>query len=242
MAKGRKEKRKSKPGEIPRFANLPVELVLKSEAVTTLNHAAFRVLTILSGQCWYRRLGENEGNNGTAALTEMHAKQYGFKGRDTLYGSLRELTERGLIVVTREGLRLKSVFTLYAVGWLPVTHVNAQQVSPHIAATAIPIIPNCLSHLGYIPDFREWKSSKEQSRKSVPEAGIRTDGRECTVPISGSDESKYVPTVGNRATKYVPTIGNTLRSTGRAGLRMTSVSAQASAQPVSPTPTPSEPT
>jgi hypothetical protein len=232
---------RSKPGEIPRFANLPVELVLKSEAVTTLNHAAFRVLTILSGQCWYRRLGENEGRNGTAALTEVHAAQYGFHGRNTLYRSLGELTERGLIVVTREGVRVRNVFTLYAVGWLPVTHINAQAVSPHIQATAVPV-PRSLSHLGYIPDFREWKSPKKHSPPSVPQAEIVTHGGECTVPTMGSVEPKYVPMVGNRAAKYVPMVGNTSRSTGRAGLRMTSVSAQASAQPVSPAPNPGEAT
>jgi len=210
--KTRQKVKSRRGGEIERFAKLPVEEVLQAEAVTTLNHAAFRVLVIIAGQCWYDRFNP-KGNNGTAALTESFALRFGFRGRDTLYSSLRELTERGLTVVTREGLRLKNRFTLYGVGWLPVTHVNGQPLDTHIAATAVPV-PRCLEHLGYIPDFREWKASASIPKAGSVGAGMDPDSRECTLPTAGNGRTEYVPIIGNREAKYVPTIGNTLDSRG----------------------------
>jgi hypothetical protein len=96
------------------FARIPVS-VLESLAVTELNHAAFRVLVILASQ-WHGN------NNGTLALTESHARRFGLRGRDTLYRSLRELEAHGLIVRTRQGMKLKKHFSLWAIGWEEITH------------------------------------------------------------------------------------------------------------------------
>ena len=101
-----------------RFARIPVS-VLESEACTTLNHAAFKVLALIAAQ-W---IGHN---NGALALTESFARQYGFKGRNTLYRSLKELEARGLLVCTRRGYKSKTIFTLYALGWEDINNRDGQ--------------------------------------------------------------------------------------------------------------------
>lgn len=103
------------------FARIPVS-VLESAAVTTLNHAALRVLVILASQ-WRGK------DNGTLALTESYARRFGFNGRDTLYRSLRALEERGLIVCTRRGVKIKNHFTLYALGWEAITHRDGKPLA-----------------------------------------------------------------------------------------------------------------
>lgn len=99
-----------KSGRCPeRFARIPLS-VLTSEAVTTLNHAHLRVLLILATQY-------SGSNNGTMACTPLYARQFGFRGHDTVYKALRELEARGLIVRTRMGIKQRDVFSLYALGW-----------------------------------------------------------------------------------------------------------------------------
>jgi hypothetical protein len=97
-----------------RFARIPVS-VLESLAVRELNHAALRVLVILASQ-WCGN------NNGTLAITESYARRFGLCGRDTLYRSLRELEAHGLIVRTRQGMKLKNHFSLWAISWEDITH------------------------------------------------------------------------------------------------------------------------
>jgi hypothetical protein len=103
-------------GETERFAKIPVS-VLESIAVTTLNHAAFRILTILAAGYW-------GGNNGALALTPAYARRYGLTSRQTIYDSLKELEARGLIECTRRGMKVKNIFTLYALGWMPINNRN----------------------------------------------------------------------------------------------------------------------
>jgi hypothetical protein len=95
-----------------RFALIPAS-VLRSEAVRTLNHAYLRVLLILAVQY-------SGSNNGSLACTPRFAEQFGLRGRDTVYKALRELVARGLIVHTRQGIKQKDVFSLYALAWQPV--------------------------------------------------------------------------------------------------------------------------
>ena len=116
-------------GEGERFARM-TDSLMQHPSVTTLDHAAFRVLTILTIGARSPGLGRHDrGYNGCQAVTDSHAKKYGLRSRDTVYRSLRKLTERGLIVKTREGHRNKSHFTLYAVGWLPITHRNGMPLN-----------------------------------------------------------------------------------------------------------------
>jgi hypothetical protein len=177
-----------------RFARIPVS-VLESEACTTLNHAAFKVLVILASQYW-------GGNNGALALTESRARKYGLKGRDTLYRSLRELEARGLIVCTRRGFKSKKVFTLFALGWEPINNRDGQPVE-------VPQPANNARWLG-------WRSTVPTtgSDQAGSKIGIHTDSRESLVPIIGSDEAVSVPIRHTDAPVCVPMVGNTLRISG----------------------------
>lgn len=168
---GRKKDSRSKE----HFARIPLS-VLESEAVTTLNHAAFKVLVILASQ-W------RGGNNGCLALTEMYARKFGLSGRDTLYRSLRELERRGLIVCTRRGMKSKKLFTLWALGWESITHRDGKPLD----------IPEPKLHR-----WLKWKATAEihtDSRESsVPTIG--SDGP-VSVPMLPDRLPVSVPTIGN---------------------------------------------
>jgi hypothetical protein len=160
MSSGRNARRRSRSSE--RFARIPLS-VLESEAVTTLEHAAVHVLLILASQYW-------GGNNGSLALTEQYARPFGFRGRDTIYRSLRELEKRGLIVCTRRGMKIKNVFTLYALGWEDIHSRDGKPLD----------VPEPRNNLRWL----KWHAPKTE---------IHTDDREQSVPMVGNDEPDSVP-------------------------------------------------
>ena len=186
MAGRQSARRRGRSNE--RFARIPLS-VLESEAFTTLHHAAVRVLLILASQYW-------GGNNGALALTAQYARRFGFYGRDTIYRSLRELETRGLIVCTRRGMKIKNVFTLYALGWEEIDNRDGKplEVSEH---------RNNLQWL-------QWRAPP------VPEkTEIHTDRRGQSVPKAGNGERDSVPTSATSEAALVPTNGNTLRISPR---------------------------
>lgn len=185
---GRKRDSRSKEN----FARIPIS-VLESEAVTTLNHAAFRVLVILASQ-W------KGGNNGTLALTAKYAERYGLSGRDTLYKALRELERRGLIVRTRAGIKSKRLFSLFAIGWESITHRDGQPLDT-------PAPKNNSAWL----KWRDPSPTKKRTHKRKKTAEIQTDDRYTTVPTIGTDDPVCVPILADRLPVSVPTIGNTSR-------------------------------
>ena len=94
-----------------RFAMLPVT-VLGTDAVKTLSHAAFRVLTLMAAEY-------NGGNNGAVALSKMQAAKQGISNR-TLYRALRTLETRGLIERTYQSSRVPPRPTMFALAWIAV--------------------------------------------------------------------------------------------------------------------------
>jgi hypothetical protein len=184
-----------------RFARIP-HSVLESEAVTTLHHAAFRILVILASQYW-------GGNNGALALTEVAARPHGFHGRDTLYRSLRELESRGLIVCTRRGMKIKNSFTLYALGWEEIHNREGKPLEK----------PEARNNTRWL----NWKASP-----AAPKEKIHTDDREQSSPIVGTGQSDFIPMNASTMAISIPTIGNTLRiSAGSASERATNTRASA---------------
>jgi hypothetical protein len=175
---------------------IPTE-VIDSEACRSLGYAARWIMVIVAAQCWPK--GDRyEGRNGTAAFTGTFAKAHGFNGRDTIYRALADLTDRGLLVRTRDGMRIRNIFTLYAVGWLPITHIEGKQVTPAKPA------PN------------HWRSWTPTPPPKGPNAGkgakkFVTDSRERTVPEIGNDRQEYGPKIGNSGANYGPKIGHTSR-------------------------------
>lgn len=120
MTLSRLRARGRRGGEVEHFAKIP-ESVMKSEAVKTLNHAHFRVLAIIA-------LQYSGYNNGTMAATPLYVEQFGLRGRDTVYRALRELTARGLLVQTRQGIKQRDVFSLYALGWVDIDYRDGKKL------------------------------------------------------------------------------------------------------------------
>lgn len=114
-----------------RFARLPVR-VLEHVAVTTLSHAAFRVLVLLAASY-------NGHNNGALGLTAEQAVAAGIGSRHTFYGAIAELQERRLIVRTHPASRVPPRPTMWAITWLAIDDTD------YSAASSIP------SHA-----YREW--------------------------------------------------------------------------------------
>ena len=118
---------KGRLGDGERFARLTQSL-LECEAVRTLPAAAFKLLAIFALGAYPPGFDprRDKGRNGVQAVTDKYAKRFGFNSRDTVYRSIKTLTERGLIIKTRDGWRSKTHFALYAVAWLPITHRDGQ--------------------------------------------------------------------------------------------------------------------
>ena len=142
---------KKKPDKEP-FARIP-EHVMQSEALMSAPHAAFRVLAILL-------MGKAKERNGTMMCTDTYAAKFGMTSRETVYRSLQALEERGLIVRTRQGMKLRKVPTLWAVTWWPIYYLEGKPLDyPKDATNA----------------YLQWK----------PTAEIHTDSRCDVTPIVG---------------------------------------------------------
>lgn len=86
--------------------------VLRSEALRNLSPYASKLLLDLASQ-W--QLGRN-GDSSAAFEKVMRAR--GWRSKATLYKSLKELRESGLIVLTRQGSLHEC--SLYGLGWLAI--------------------------------------------------------------------------------------------------------------------------
>jgi hypothetical protein len=146
-------KRKSAVEKEP-FARIP-ESVMMSEALMTVPHAAFRVLAILV-------MGKARERNGTMMCTDSYAEKFGMNSRETVYRSLQLLEYRGLIVRTRQGMRLRKIPTLWAVTWWPIHYRDGQPLD----------FPRPATHA-----YLNWRSK--------PAAEFHTDGRGTVTPIVG---------------------------------------------------------
>ena len=93
------------------FARLPNDL-LAHVAVTTLDHAAYRVMTLLASV--FRGF-----NNGAVGMTANQAAEYGIASDNTFYRALRTLVERGLIEQTYPASRVPPRPAMFALSWLP---------------------------------------------------------------------------------------------------------------------------
>jgi hypothetical protein len=113
---------KQKPwrkGKGKRFAMLPV-MVLETLAVTTLSHAAFRVLVLLTAQF-------NGFNNGAIGITAKQATGAGIGSDKTLYQSLRELELRQLVELSYPASRVPPRPTMWSLTWLPLNDTQYSQ-------------------------------------------------------------------------------------------------------------------
>lgn len=119
-----------------RFAHLPI-VVLESAAVTSLSHATFRVLVLLTAQF-------SGFNNGALGLTATQAAKAGIASDRTLYKSLRELEDRRLIRMTYHSSRIPPRPTMWEITWRPLND------TPYTRSTSK------ASH-----SYREWRPSSK---------------------------------------------------------------------------------
>jgi hypothetical protein len=185
-------------GEGERFARLTQSL-LECEAIKTLPHAAFKILTILAVGARGSRFGDRKdrGRNGVQAITDTYARRFGIASRDTVYRALDELLKRELIVRTRKGSTNRLSFALYAVAWLPITHRDGQPLDTPEPAPE-----------GYLM----WHSNGSDGKRKPPERkNLPSDDRTESYPMTGQDKADCRPIVSTSDPNCRPIVGNTLR-------------------------------
>lgn len=198
MSRTRARSQGRRGGEVERFAKIPCD-VLRCEAVCTLDHAAFKVLVVLACGCWHK---EGKGNNGALALTPTYAAPFGLKSRDTIYGSLRELERRRLVIKTREGWRRhKHHFALFALPWVDIHNREGQPLEQPESCKP------------YYRALLDWSGSVPASgTQAISDAAqISTAQRDQSVPASGTQVPISVPASELDGPVSVPPTGNTLR-------------------------------
>ena len=138
MSTRRHPRRKTGTG---RFAKLPLT-VLNSAAVTTLNHAHFRVMVYLTAEF-------SGYNNGALGLSKSQAASQNISNK-TLYKALATLEEHGQIEQTYPASRVPPRPTMYALTWMPVDDTSWSQ------STQIP------AHT-----YRDWQPSRKPKLRVV---------------------------------------------------------------------------
>jgi hypothetical protein len=104
---------------------------LESPQYAALSSRALKALIDIAGQY-------NGRNNGdlTAAWSVMRVR--GWTSKDQLAKSVRELLDRGWVMLTRKGGRDRSTPTLYAVTWWGIDDCGGK-LDPGVTASAAPL-------------------------------------------------------------------------------------------------------
>lgn len=160
------------------FARIP-ESAMTSEALKTLPHAAFRVLAILV-------MGHAEERNGTMMCTDSYAKGFGITSRETVYRSLHALEERGVIVRTRQGMRMRRMPTLWAVTWWPIYFQEGQPLAYPQAPTHAYLEWTCTPIVG----VKEEPEEIQRTSNKLVMAEVHTGCRGSVTPMAGVQHSQ----------------------------------------------------
>lgn len=207
MTPNRQRAKGRRGGEVEHFAKLPVS-IMESEAVRTLEHAAFRTLAMVAA-------GFRGRNNGAMAVTPRFAARFGMTSKDTLYKSLRELVRRGLLIETRQGWRgVKNHFALYAVSWVDIQYREGKPLD----------VPE--SCKPYLRRLYEWPESLPLTGNELAESS--TSHRGNSIPATGKESPDSVPATGLDPPLSVPATGNTSRYLGGVSPGMNGRQAQTS--------------
>lgn len=158
--------------ERDRFARIPVD-VMQSAALMTAPHAAFRVLAILVA-------GNPKERNGTFACSDSYAATFGITSKETLHRAMDELQERGLIVKTRQGMKLRRWPSLWAVTWWPIFNRDGQ------------------------PLDRPEEPTHAYTRWTPTEKKLHPDGRGQVTPIVGVKDPQVHPDLPPKSTFFHP--------------------------------------
>jgi hypothetical protein len=130
-------------GESEPFALLP-KSVMEHDALATASHPAFRMLAILV-------VGKAKERNGLLECTQAKAAQFGLRSHDTRERVLAELTDRRLIVTTRNVRPFQRFPRHFAVTWWPIYFRDAQPLT----------IPEPPTHA-----YREWTDPRPAGNRT----------------------------------------------------------------------------
>lgn len=98
--------------------------VLKSKESCGLSFSAFKLLV-------YVCLQYNGKNNGALVASLSYFKKYGWNSNSTITKGLKELKESGLIIQTRQGMRVPwSTTSLFALSWLDLDNKTDLDFDP----------------------------------------------------------------------------------------------------------------
>jgi len=145
MDRQQRRRRVKGRAETGSFLQLPHAL-MEHVAFATLSPRANKLLLDIGVQ--YRGY-----NNGDLQMTWGTLSQRGWRSRDQLHKARRELLDRGLIAVTRQGGR--GVATLYCLTWLPI----------HDCKGKLDIGPR-REPLGW---WKQWKPTTPETGRKGPE-------------------------------------------------------------------------
>jgi hypothetical protein len=154
---------------------------MQSEALKTAPHAAFRVLAILVA-------GNVKERNGTLACSDSYAATFGLTSKDTLHRALGELRERGLIVRTRQGMKMRRWPSLWAVTWWPIFNREGRPLDR----------PEEPTHA-----YSKWKPSEKK---------LHPDSRGVVIPIIGAKDHELHPDLAPKSTAFHPVSRGNSRS------------------------------
>lgn len=100
------------------FISIPIKLAI-SPLFRSLKSTSIKILIELMAQY-------NGHNNGDLCAPKAYMQEWGIKSFSTLYGGIKELVDRELIVKTRQGYFSKGGrnCSLYAIAWLPINYCD----------------------------------------------------------------------------------------------------------------------
>ena len=128
-------------------------------------------------------------NNGGVGITREQAKAAGIGSKNTLYGALKDLVARGLIVMTHPGSRVPPAPTRYALTWLPVDnteYTRAARVPSRDYIDWTPKKNNLRVPLSGNHGPTEWEQGGEKRPLSPTEWDHGGEKRASLFPLSGS--------------------------------------------------------
>ena len=129
MSRSNERKKSNSKAAIGSGPFMPMGLsMLKSSNLLGISPHASKLLLDICSQWRY-------GHNGDVSVTWSLMQPRGWKSKETLNNSLKELREAELIILTRQGG--KNLCSLYAVGWIAIDQCRGKLDIP---ATAVPPI------------------------------------------------------------------------------------------------------
>lgn len=109
-----------------------------SDRFISLSPGALKLLIDLLWQYKGGPEAKHGGNNGTLSACWTLMKRRGWKSSASVYRAKKELLDKGFIVVTKEGKKLRGCPTLFAITWSGISDCGVVY-DPHIQPSTTPL-------------------------------------------------------------------------------------------------------